>query len=165
LIQINESLHTNKQVYRVKLDNRGRPLFCRENWNLLHVTDRLDIIYVSNTPRCGRNGNCNLRDDEHTDCICYVLSIRVWIWDKQCKINFAPWHPGITHKNTWCDNEHSYTLKTMEDCVTHCVWFWFGLTQLSIYQIYRGVSFIGGRNRSTRGKPPTCRKSLINFII
>jgi hypothetical protein len=26
------------------------------------------------------------------------------------------------------------------------------------------VSFIGGRNRSTRRKPPTCRKSLTNFI-
>jgi hypothetical protein len=27
------------------------------------------------------------------------------------------------------------------------------------------VSFIGGGKRSTRRKPPTCRKSLINFII
>jgi hypothetical protein len=26
------------------------------------------------------------------------------------------------------------------------------------------VSFIGGGNRSTRRKPPTCRKSLTNFI-
>ena len=26
------------------------------------------------------------------------------------------------------------------------------------------VSFIGGGNRSTRSKPPTCRKSLTNFI-
>jgi hypothetical protein len=26
------------------------------------------------------------------------------------------------------------------------------------------VSFIGGRNRNTRRKPPTCRKSLTNFI-
>jgi hypothetical protein len=26
------------------------------------------------------------------------------------------------------------------------------------------VSFIGGGNRSTRNKPPTCRKSLTNFI-
>ena len=26
------------------------------------------------------------------------------------------------------------------------------------------VSFIGGENRSTRSKPPTCRKSLTNFI-
>jgi len=25
------------------------------------------------------------------------------------------------------------------------------------------VSFIGGGNQSTRRKPPTCRKSLINF--
>ena len=27
------------------------------------------------------------------------------------------------------------------------------------------VSFIGGGNRTTRRKPPTCRKSLRNFII
>jgi hypothetical protein len=27
-----------------------------------------------------------------------------------------------------------------------------------------GVSFIGGANRSTRRKPPTCRKLLTNFI-
>ena len=26
------------------------------------------------------------------------------------------------------------------------------------------VSFIGGGNQSTRREPPTCRKSLINFI-
>jgi len=26
------------------------------------------------------------------------------------------------------------------------------------------VSFIGGVNQSTRRKPPTCRKSLTNFI-
>jgi len=26
------------------------------------------------------------------------------------------------------------------------------------------VSFIGGENRSTRRKPPTCHKSLTNFI-
>jgi len=26
------------------------------------------------------------------------------------------------------------------------------------------ISFIGGGNRSIRSKPPTCRKSLTNFI-
>jgi hypothetical protein len=35
---------------------------------------------------------------------------------------------------------------------------------LTLFQLYRGVSFIGGGNRSTRRKPPTCRKSLTNFI-
>ena len=35
------------------------------------------------------------------------------------------------------------------------------LTPLStIFQLYRGCQFIGGGNRSTRRKPPTCRKSL-----
>ena len=39
------------------------------------------------------------------------------------------------------------------------------LTPLStLFQLYRGVSFIGEGNRSTGRKPPTCRKSLTNFI-
>ena len=38
------------------------------------------------------------------------------------------------------------------------------LTPLStIFQLYRGVSFIGG-DRRYRRKPPTCHKSLANFI-
>jgi len=28
------------------------------------------------------------------------------------------------------------------------------------FQLYRGSQFIGGGNRSTRRKSPTCRKSL-----
>ena len=39
------------------------------------------------------------------------------------------------------------------------------LTPLStILQVCRGVSFIGGGKRSIRRKPPTCRKSLTNFM-
>ena len=40
------------------------------------------------------------------------------------------------------------------------------LTPLSkIFHLYRGGQFfIGGGNRSTQRKPPTCRKSLTNFI-
>ena len=38
----------------------------------------------------------------------------------------------------------------------------------TLFQLWRGhatVSFIGGANRSTRRKPPTCRKSLTNYDI
>jgi len=39
------------------------------------------------------------------------------------------------------------------------------LTSLStIFQLYRGVRFIGGEHRRTRRIPPTCRKSLTNFM-
>ena len=45
---------------------------------------------------------------------------------------------------------------------------WIGLWYLTplstIFQLYRGVSFIDGENLSTWGTPPTCRKSLTNFI-
>ena len=40
---------------------------------------------------------------------------------------------------------------------------WCVLTPLSaIFQSYCAVSCIGGGNRRTWGKPPTCRKSLTN---
>jgi len=42
--------------------------------------------------------------------------------------------------------------------------FWCVTTLSMIFQ-FVAVSFIGGRNRSTRRKPPTCRKSMTNFII
>jgi len=34
----------------------------------------------------------------------------------------------------------------------------------TIFQLYVAVSFIGWWNWSTRTKPPTCCKSLTNFI-
>jgi hypothetical protein len=34
---------------------------------------------------------------------------------------------------------------------------------LTIYQLYRGDQFLGGGNRDTMRKPPTCRKSLTNL--
>ena len=48
------------------------------------------------------------------------------------------------------------------DCILLGLWC---LTPLStIIQLYMAVSFIGGRNWSTRRKPPTCCMSLTNFI-
>jgi len=46
-------------------------------------------------------------------------------------------------------------------------WFYGVLRHFQHYFSYIyivAVSFIGGGNRSTRRKPPTCRKSLANFI-
>ena len=44
-----------------------------------------------------------------------------------------------------------------------CLWC---LTPLStVFQYIVAVSFIGGRNRSTRRKPPSCLKSLTNYHI
>jgi len=40
----------------------------------------------------------------------------------------------------------------------------FNTTFNNISVISCGISFLGGGNRSTRRKPPTCHKSLENFI-
>jgi hypothetical protein len=47
------------------------------------------------------------------------------------------------------------------------VWVWFMVFNATFQQYFSyvvAVSFIGGGNRSTRRKPPTCRRSLTNFI-
>ena len=47
------------------------------------------------------------------------------------------------------------------------VWVWlmvFNATFQKYFSSIVAVSFIGGGNRSTRRKPPTCRRSLTNFI-
>ena len=44
-----------------------------------------------------------------------------------------------------------------------CIWCLSPLA--TIFQLYRGVSFIGGGNRSTRWKSSIYRKSLTNFVI
>jgi hypothetical protein len=62
-----------------------------------------------------------------------------------------------------------------------CIWIELEIskTNLNLYLVQRwlvyghfhqyfnnmeAASFIGGKNQSARGKPPTCRKSLTNFI-
>ena len=47
------------------------------------------------------------------------------------------------------------------------VWFMVlnaSFNNISVDSYIVAVCFIGGRNRSIRKKPPTCRKSLANFI-
>jgi hypothetical protein len=43
-------------------------------------------------------------------------------------------------------------------------WFGFMMLKTTFNNILWQVSFIGRGNRTTRRKPPTCRKSLTNFI-
>ena len=60
------------------------------------------------------------------------------------------------------------------DCLIHALLsnlngifvLWCLTPRSPIFQLCRGVQFycIGGGNRSTQRKPPTCRKSLTNFI-
>ena len=44
------------------------------------------------------------------------------------------------------------------------LWLMVFYTTSTIFQLYHGSQFIGGGNQSTWRKPPTCRKSLTNFI-
>jgi hypothetical protein len=41
----------------------------------------------------------------------------------------------------------------------------FNATKETIFQLYRGGQFIGGGNRSTRRKPPTCRNLHIVVLF
>ena len=50
-----------------------------------------------------------------------------------------------------------------------CIFNYFQLkwtkgVPVPIFQLHLAVNFIGGGNRSTRRKPPTCHKSLTKFI-
>jgi hypothetical protein len=44
-------------------------------------------------------------------------------------------------------------------------WFIYIIVFQQYFSFIVAVSFIGGGNRSTRRKPPTCRRSLTNFIV
>ena len=68
-----------------------------------------------------------------------------------------------TVKGIWSLFDYYKSLFTSE---SYCWIMGFGV--LCHFQQYFSyivaVSFIGGGNRSTLGKPPTCRKTLTNFI-
>jgi hypothetical protein len=50
-------------------------------------------------------------------------------------------------------------------CTGFKAWVLWCFTPLStIFRLYLAVNFIGGGNRSTGRKPPTCHESLSNFI-
>ena len=68
---------------------------------------------------------------------------------------------NVVSNTQWYSNSQCLEV-TGTDCILLGLWC---LTPLStIIQLYMAVSFIVGRNWSTRRKPPTCCKSLTNFI-
>ena len=44
------------------------------------------------------------------------------------------------------------------------VWWFMPLSTIFQLHVYCGSQFLGGGNQSTMRKPPTCRRSLTNFI-
>ena len=59
--------------------------------------------------------------------------------------------------------EQKYLYQAYKVCLSlHNSWFWFMVFKTTFNNI--SVSFIGGGNWSTQRKPPTCYKSLTNFI-
>jgi hypothetical protein len=145
-------------------------------------------IPVSFCPICLKMTNVTFcRDFFSLNCCYDFLSLTY------CHVTFCPtFKLWTTHlvKKYWTKDRNTVSLKPLigtlttrlsaEDCFRQ--WTkrerkdidnlsgWFGL----VYGVYHHfqqyfsytvtVSFIGGGNWSTRRKPPTCRKSLTNFI-
>ena len=68
-----------------------------------------------------------------------------------------------------CFSPVSSTNKTDRHDITEIVFCESGVkhnktNKPTISQLYRSVSFICGGNRSSRGKPAKCHKTLTNFI-
>ena len=61
-----------------------------------------------------------------------------------------------------CQERLSEITPEEEEDVSLALWCLMPLS--AIFQLYHGVSFIGGGNRSTGRKPQTCRKSQAKFI-
>ena len=69
------------------------------------------------------------------------------------KIRFSPLYPNESPMMTFFLSSR-----------VRIVYLWY-LTPLSgVFQLYHDCQFIVGGNQSTRRKPPTCRKLLINLI-
>jgi len=63
------------------------------------------------------------------------------------------------------DNWHTTNNKELTKTVNFVGWVYCDSRHFQQYFSYiMAVIFIGGGNRSTRGKLPTCHKSLTNFI-
>ena len=87
-------------------------------------------------------------------------------------------HEYVQHHNALqetCININRYNVNFQDckqsevKCINSTIWLCvmviaFNATFNNISVIIMAVSFIGGGNFSTRRKPPTCCKSLTNFI-
>ena len=138
-----------KSLYNIK------PTQVCTNLYLVTVQYRT-ITWISSSPK----SLCNIKQS----CI-YIV---------QCQINTRVYQVLVFHSASSSIDVY-YKLSYVTFTIGHCtntgflsfasLLVWCCITPLStILQLYYGVSFIRGRNRRTRRKPPTCRKSLTNFI-
>jgi len=78
------------------------------------------------------------------------------------------WNPELANKSTLAYQEKADNVSKMVSVAAVDCGFGFAYGVLRHFQQYFSYivafSFISGENRSTRRKPPTCRKSLTNFI-
>ena len=86
-----------------------------------------------------------------------VVTMIVWWLDLQLPIQSVPITTDIVNSNL--DQGEVYNRPPRYNWNQHQI-----NNKQTIFQLYRGISFIGGGNRSTWRKPQTCCKSLINLI-
>ena len=106
---------------------------------------------------------CNWKKYDFSHEIPHTIFLRCMLQSKRRTLIIKEWPSETKYLSVKYDSMETYTSNKLND-----LWFDLGLlTPLStIFQLlsWRSVLFIGGRNRSTRRKAPTCRKSLPNFI-
>jgi hypothetical protein len=130
------------------------PTYCFSELALTIQTKRVGLVRLRVSPLTHRNVTCSGHNiaDKLPTCLQYLVDLMLalgWTYDKIVrslqKYDDIPWI-GLTDVASQRDHQRPF------------------LEYQQYFTCIVAVCFIGGGNQSTRRKPPTCRKSLTNFI-